>query len=76
MSYAVLMLRRVLASITTNPWINLAAGTLLFACGLSETLEGLDQDFKLGVHHGVLVAGLLEVLDAAEKLLAALEARD
>ena len=45
-----------------NPYVNFLTGlALLYTSGL-EVFDSLDEDFKMGAHHGVLIFGILQVL--------------
>ena len=51
----------MLAKITENPFFNLVAGMILIITAGYECIDTLGE-FKLGVHHGVAVFGLFQVL--------------
>ena len=45
-----------------NPYVNFITGLVLIFTSGVEVFESLDEEFKLGVHHGVFVFGILQVL--------------
>lgn len=58
-------LLRALHRVAHSPSLNLLAGIVLLSAGILECFEGLSEDLlgvRFGVHHGLVVFGLLHVL--------------
>ena len=52
-----------LQRIAKHPYLNIVIGLILLYSGISETvheLKGL-EDFKIGVHHGVILFAILHI---------------
>jgi uncharacterized membrane protein HdeD (DUF308 family) len=61
-----------LKSFVEHPVTKLAVGLVLMCSGLSEVVEEFSEDFsnlRLGVHHGVVVLGIMQILSAIVDLL-------
>ncbi|MFC1673669.1 hypothetical protein ACFL12_05900 [Pseudomonadota bacterium] len=58
-----------LDKIVNHSGLNLLVSLFLLTCGVSETIKGLDHAFSLGVHHGVIVFGLIHTLKSLSAIL-------
>lgn len=58
----------MLERIAKNPYLNMLAGIVLVASAGYETWETLG-DFSLGVHHGVLFFGLVQMVKSFPEAL-------
>lgn len=70
--------KSMLRKLVHNPILDFSVGIILFVTGLSEALASF-TDFshlKLGVHHGVVVLGLVTMLKSVADLFAGLEFAD
>lgn len=59
-----------------HPLTQLCVGLILFGTGMTEIVDDListRQSFKIGVHHGVVVLGLMQVLQNIPPLIDGLE---
>jgi predicted Na+-dependent transporter len=67
---------RSLRRFTESPVMNLLVGVILFATGLSETIDAFEEEIKnlsLGAHHGAAVFGLFHILRCLPDLLEGLD---
>jgi hypothetical protein len=60
-------------SIANSPKLNLAFGLFFFACGVSEIVHEIEQEFKLKAHHGMVVFGIAHAFKSLSMLLKGLK---
>ncbi|MCB9398943.1 MAG: hypothetical protein H6510_14110 [Acidobacteria bacterium] len=67
---------RMLRKIVSNPWLNLAVSLVLIISGTMEALD-LKQHpggySEIGVHHGIILFGLTQVLKVLPELFEGVE---
>lgn len=57
-----------LTRVANSPYLHLLSGLVLVATALAEFFDAV-EDPSIGVHHGVLVMGLVQVLQALPHLV-------
>jgi hypothetical protein len=64
-----------LKRIVENPYLNLAIGLFLLYSGISETVYELKNvnNFRIGVHHGVILFAILHILKILPHLTEGME---
>jgi len=53
---------KFLKNFSENPWVNLISGLVLVYTSGIEVFDSLDEEFKAGVHHGVFLFGIIQLL--------------
>ncbi len=66
---------RTLRRIVKNPYVNIVVGLLLLYSGISETVHELKEldGFRVGVHHGVILFSILQILKTVPEFFEGLE---
>ena len=70
------ILFRKLKAFAQHPTTQLAAGLVLVISGMAEVIYDLmsvEHSFRLGVHHGVLLFGLVQVLGSFPEFIEGME---
>lgn len=68
--------RAVIRKFVRNPYLDLVLGIVLIFSGLLEVWETLPSDFsdfRLGVHHGIFLLGLVTLLRSVADIFAGME---
>lgn len=58
----------MLKKITQSPFLNLFSGLILLVTAGYETWESFD-DFSVGVHHGILVFSLIQIVKSIPEIM-------
>ncbi len=66
---------RTLRRIVKNPYVNIVVGLLLLYSGINETVRELKEldGFRIGVHHGIILFSILQILRAVPDFFEGLE---
>jgi len=66
---------KTLKSIVSNPYLNLFVGLTLFYSGVSESWDEFQkmENIRFGVHHGVILFSLMQILKTLPELFEGLE---
>jgi len=65
-----------LKAFAQHPLTQLATGLILFVTGLAQAIDDIlhaEHRFRLGVHHGVLLLGLVQVLGSLPSIVEGLD---
>jgi|TARA_B100001146_G_scaffold157903_1_gene139016 hypothetical protein len=62
---------KILKSIIQHPYLDLAVVGILLYSGISETLSEMEErkEFKLGVHHGIILFSIMHILKTLPELV-------
>ena len=63
--------KKILKSIIQHPYLDLAVVGILLYSGISETLSEVKErkEFKLGVHHGIILFSIVLILKILPELI-------
>ncbi len=66
---------RTLRRIVKNPYVNIVVGLLLLYSGINETVRELKEldGFRIGVHHGIILFSILQILRTVPDFFEGLE---
>lgn len=59
----------IVETFVEHPFLNLIVAVFLLICGVSEVIRELDREFSLGVHHGMILFGLVHTLKSVSLML-------
>lgn len=67
--------KKILKIVTEHPFVNIVVALVLLYSGVSETLHEFKemQEFKVGVHHGVIFFAVLHLLKSLHEVIEGLE---
>ena len=62
---------KILKNIIQHPYLDLAVVGILLYSGISETLAEVEEgkEFKLGVHHGIILFSIMHILKTLPELI-------
>jgi len=65
----------ILRKLVSNPYLNLLVAVVLLYSGLSESWHEIQEieEFRFGVHHGIIIYSLLQILKTLPEVFEGME---